>query len=105
MRTAGRSSASREWTRSTPRRSSATLEGPLAAGVVGRARSRGLVDVRVHDLRDYADPPHRSVDDAPYGGGAGMLFRAAPLARAVEALRTQGSRSAIVLPSPRGELL
>ena len=46
------------------------LEAPLSASLLGRARERGLVDVRVHDLRDHTDDRHRSVDDSPFGGGA-----------------------------------
>lgn len=55
------------------------------ASLVGRARARGLLDLRVHDLRDETDDPHRTVDDAPFGGGAGMVLRADPVFRTVEA--------------------
>jgi tRNA (guanine37-N1)-methyltransferase len=54
------------------------------ASLLGRARQRGLIDVRVHDLRSAATDPHRSVDDSPFGGGAGMVLMAEPLFGAVE---------------------
>lgn len=61
------------------------LEGALAASLLGRAREQGLVDVRVHDPRARATDGHRSVDDAPFGGGAGMVMMPEPLFAAVEA--------------------
>lgn len=54
--------------------------------LLGKAAERGLLDVRVHDLREGTDDPHRSVDDSPYGGGAGMVLRVEPLAAVVEAV-------------------
>jgi len=59
--------------------------GPLDASLLGRARASRLLDVRVHDPRDHTDDRHRSVDDAPYGGGAGMVMMPGPLFAAVEA--------------------
>ena len=61
------------------------LAGPLGLSLLGRARERGLLDVRVHDPRDWAADRHRSVDDTPFGGGAGMVMMAEPLFAAVEA--------------------
>jgi len=80
------------------------VEGPLSDGIVQRARDRGLVDLRVHDLRDHTDDRHRSVDDAPFGGGPGMVMQAEPFFRAVEAIRREGpvATEAVVLLSPRG---
>ena len=63
------------------------LEAPLSASLLGRARERGLIDVRVHDLRDHATDRHRSVDDSPFGGGPGMVLSPEPVFRAVEAVR------------------
>lgn len=60
------------------------LETPLAASLLGRARQRGLIDVAIHDLRDHATDRHRSVDDSPFGGGAGMVLSPEPVFRAVE---------------------
>lgn len=62
------------------------LEGPLAASLLGRARERGVVDVRVHDLRAHTTDRHRSLDDTPFGGGAGMVLMPEPVFRAVEAV-------------------
>lgn len=76
--------------------------GPLGEGIVGRAIERGLVDVRVHDLRDHTTDRHRSVDDVSYGGGPGMVFKPEPLFRAVDALRADGAIDAVVLTSPQG---
>lgn len=81
----------------------AMVEPALAASVLGRARTRGLVDIRVVNLRDYAEGRHRVADDAPFGGGGGMVLKAEPLFAAVEALRTPSAR--VVLMDPRGRLL
>jgi tRNA (guanine37-N1)-methyltransferase len=62
------------------------LEGPLGTSLLGRAREQGLVDVRVHDPRAHATDAHRSVDDTPFGGGAGMVMTPEPLFAAVEAV-------------------
>lgn len=62
------------------------FETPLRASLLGRARERGLLDLRVHDLRDYATDRHRSLDDAPFGGGAGMVMLPEPLFAAVESV-------------------
>jgi tRNA (guanine37-N1)-methyltransferase len=62
------------------------VEGWLAASLIGKARAAGILDLRVHDLRSTASDPHRSVDDAPFGGGAGMVLAPEPLFGAVEAV-------------------
>jgi len=69
-------------------------------GIVRRAREAGVAEIRVHDLRDFADDRHRTTDDAPYGGGPGMVMKVEPLVSAVEAIATRGAR--LVLLSPRG---
>lgn len=77
-----------------------------ADGVVGRAVARGLVDLRVHDLRDFTDDRHRVVDDQPYGGGPGMVLKPEPVVRAVEAIvRERGEPAAVILLSPQGRRL
>ena len=77
-------------------------DGPLGEGIVRRAIDRGLVDVRVHDLRDYTTDRHRSVDDVSYGGGPGMVFKPEPLFMAVDAIRAEAAVDAVVLTSPQG---
>jgi tRNA (guanine37-N1)-methyltransferase len=82
------------------------MEAALAAGVVGRARERGIVDIRVRDLRDYTDDRHRTVDDVPYGGGPGMVMKPEPIVRAVEAIGAErGAASAVVFVTPQGRPL
>jgi len=80
------------------------VEAPLADGIVQRAREAGLADIRVHDLRDHADDRHRTVDDAPFGGGPGMVMKAEPILRAFESIWPEGrsERDAVVLLTPRG---
>ncbi len=80
------------------------IEGPLAEGIVRRACEAGIVEVRVHDLRNHTSDRHRSVDDAPFGGGPGMVMRAEPFCQAVESIRASSptGTSAVVLLSPRG---
>src|SRR5688500_4781160 len=79
------------------------IEAGLAEGVVGRGIERGVLDIQIHDLRDYATDRHRSVDDEPYGGGPGMVMKPEPLARAVEDIRARrGTPDAVVLLTPQG---
>src|SRR5437763_1083324 len=64
------------------------FEGPLRVSILGRAEERGLVRYRVVQLRDYTHDRHKTVDDSPYGGGAGMVLKPEPFFEAVEDLRT-----------------
>src|SRR5437870_13197357 len=81
------------------------VEAGLTEGVVSRAVAGGVLDVRVHDLRDYTSDRHRSVDDMPYGGGPGMVMKPEPLAKAVDAIRERrGNPSEVGLLSPQGKL-
>ncbi len=77
------------------------VAGPLAASIPGRIQEQGLATVRVHDLRTWGLGRHRSVDDAPYGGGAGMVLRPEPVAGALAALRRPDSM--VILLDPAGE--
>ncbi len=81
------------------------FEGPLATGVLGKALERGLLEVRVHDLRAYTDDSYRSVDDYPYGGGVGMLMKAEPFFRAVEDIEAKHGRGWRVFLTPQGRPL
>ncbi len=76
--------------------------GPLGGGVVGRALEQGLLTVVAHDLRDYTDDRHRQVDDIPFGGGPGMVFKPEPLVRAVRAFRAEDPAARVILLSPQG---
>ena len=78
----------------------AMLEGPLSESIPGRIRETGLAEIAVHDLRTWGLGRHRSVDDAPYGGGAGMVIRPEPVAAALDALR--GPASTAILMDPGG---
>jgi len=80
----------------------AMLEAPLAESIVGRARARGLVDIRVHDLREHGAGRHRVTDEPPFGGGGGMILKPEPLAAAVEALRPSGTDARVILLGPAG---
>ena len=79
--------------------------GPLSHGMVFQAQKRGLIDIRIHDLRDFATDRHRTVDDRPFGGGAGMVLKPEPLFRAIRKIReekTLVSRKVILL-TPQGK--
>jgi tRNA (guanine37-N1)-methyltransferase len=79
------------------------IEAALADGILARAIQRGLIDVKIHDLRAFTDDRHRVVDDVPYGGGPGMVLKPEPLFRAVDEIRGRGGiPDAILLMSPQG---
>ena len=80
----------------------AMLDAALAQSILGRARGRGLVDVRVHDLREHAAGRHRVTDEPPFGGGGGMILKPEPLAAAVDALRAEGDEAHVLLLGPAG---
>jgi tRNA (guanine37-N1)-methyltransferase len=80
------------------------FSGPMSASVIGIAREKGLLEIHVHDLRDYTHDRHRTTDDAPYGGGPGMVMKPEPVFEAVESIRALDERTAwTVVLSPRGE--
>jgi tRNA (guanine37-N1)-methyltransferase len=81
----------------------AMLEGPLSESILGRARERGLVDIKVHALRSFASGRHQTTDDAPFGGGGGMILKPEPLAGCIQSLR--GPESWVVLMDPAGRRL
>jgi len=80
------------------------FESPLREGVIHRACERGVLDIRIHDLRAWAPDRHRVTDDAPYGGGAGMVMKPEPLFAAIEQLRTESPGATTVLLSPQGRV-
>jgi tRNA (guanine37-N1)-methyltransferase len=81
----------------------AMIEAPLAAGVLGRAIDRGVLDVKVRDLRDFTTDRHRVVDDVPYGGGPGMVLKPDPIFRALDAIEAErGAPLTVVMTTPQG---
>jgi tRNA (guanine37-N1)-methyltransferase len=78
----------------------AMFAGPLDESIVKRARQAGLLDLTIHDLRDYTHDRHRTVDDRPFGGGPGMVLKPEPIFEAVEALAD--SRTRVTLMTPQG---
>lgn len=74
----------------------------LDASIMGRAQRSGILDFRAHDLRDWTHDRHRTVDDAPFGGGQGMLMKPEPIFEAVEAISAEGPRPHVVFFSPCG---
>lgn len=79
---------------------------PLEVSLLGRARAAGILDVRVHDLRTWTHDRHRTVDDTPYGGGAGMVMKPEPWGEALDELAGDAAEDGpvIIFPSPAGEL-
>jgi tRNA (guanine37-N1)-methyltransferase len=82
---------------------------PLDLSLIGKAREDGLLDVRVHDLRDFTHDRHRTVDDTPYGGGAGMVMKPQPWAEALDHVLAQDNPSRakprLIVPGPGGQRL
>ncbi|MEM6268642.1 MAG: tRNA (guanosine(37)-N1)-methyltransferase TrmD [Bacteroidota bacterium] len=81
------------------------LHSPLTTSIVKRARDKGLVEIHVHNIRDYATDKHRSIDDTPYGGGAGMVLKVEPIAAAIRKLQAERSYDEVIFLSPDGEVL
>ncbi|WP_043672579.1 tRNA (guanosine(37)-N1)-methyltransferase TrmD [Clavibacter michiganensis] len=78
--------------------------GVLDISLLGRARQSGLIDLRVRDLRSYAHDRHRTVDDTPYGGGAGMVMKPEPWGEAIDEVLVDDTDPVIIFPSPAGEV-
>ncbi|MBN2462587.1 MAG: tRNA (guanosine(37)-N1)-methyltransferase TrmD [Dehalococcoidia bacterium] len=82
------------------------FDGLLNCSIIGRARERGLVDIRLHDIRGYTHDKHHVVDDYPYGGGAGMVLKPEPIFEAVDSIKMELGLSAVptILLTPQGRL-
>ncbi len=78
------------------------FQGPMTESMMWKAQDRNLLDLHIHDIRDFSTDKHRTVDDAPYGGGGGMLMRTDVVVRAVESLVTPGTP--VILTSPQGRV-
>ena len=81
------------------------FRGVFEFGIIRRAVEAGLIEINLHDLRDYTFDRHRQVDDRPFGGGAGMVMKPEPLFRAIEAVTHAVSDRTVVMLSPQGRLL
>lgn len=79
------------------------LESPFGCSIIKRARDKGLVDIAVHNLRDYTTNRHRKVDDYPFGGEAGMVMQIEPVDRAISALKAERDYDDVIFTSPDGD--
>lgn len=79
------------------------VEGPLNCSILARAQRKGLVEIHVHNLRDYTLNKHRKVDDYPFGGEAGMVMQIEPIDRAISALKAEREYDEVIFTSPDGE--
>jgi tRNA (guanine37-N1)-methyltransferase len=81
------------------------FESPFSQSIMKRAKEKGLVTICLHDIRDYSTSKHKTVDDYPFGGGAGMVMMVEPVARCIESLKEKTHYDEIIYLSPDGELL
>lgn len=81
----------------------AMLEGPFSTSILGKAVDKGLIEIGLHNLRDWAEGKHQVTDDTPYGGGDGMVMKVEPVAAALAELKRQRPQSRILLMSPQGK--
>jgi len=79
------------------------LESPFSDSILKRAQERGLVEIHVHDIREYSTNKHRKIDDYAYGGGAGMVLQIEPIARIIESLKGERSYDEVIFMTPDGE--
>lgn len=78
------------------------LESPLNHSIVGRAQKKGVVEIHIHNLRDYTEDKHNKIDDTPYGGGAGMVLTAQPVFSCIEKLQSEREYDEIIFTAPDG---
>lgn len=81
------------------------LRGPFDASIMQRAKDKGLVEIHLHNIRDYATNKHKNVDDYQYGGGAGMVMSIEPIATLIDKLRAERQYDEIIYMTPDGEVL
>ena len=81
------------------------FSGPFDESIIKRAKEKQLIDISLHNIRDWATDKHQTADDAPYGGGAGMVMKAGPLASCIESVKSYQPASTVVLTSPHGRRL
>lgn len=82
----------------------AIFEGPLTESILKRAQEKELLEIRLHDIRNYTTDKHRTVDDTPYGGGGGMVMMPGPLVAAVDDVRGPDDQVPVILLTPQGRL-
>jgi tRNA (guanine37-N1)-methyltransferase len=80
----------------------AMFEGPLTESILKRAADKGLIEITLHNIRDYAFDRHSVTDDSPYGGGAGMVMKVEPLAACIEKVKAGRPKARVILTTPRG---
>jgi len=81
------------------------FEGPFSQSILKRAKDKGVVTICLHNIRDYSTGKHKTVDDYPFGGGAGMVMMIEPVARCIESLKEKTNYDEVIYMSPDGELL
>jgi len=81
------------------------FEGPFSQSILKRAKEKGVVTINLHDIREYSANKHKTVDDYPFGGGAGMVMMIEPVARCIESLKEKTHYDEVIYMSPDGELL
>jgi tRNA (guanine37-N1)-methyltransferase len=81
------------------------FNGPFDESIIRRGKDRQLIEIMLHNIRDYATDRHQVTDDAPYGGGAGMVMKVEPLSACIEAVKSQNPGSKVVMTSPQGRRL
>ncbi len=81
------------------------LEGPFSVSIMKRAQDKGLVEIQMHNIRDYSTNKHKNVDDYQYGGGAGMVMSIEPIAALIDKLKAERTYDEIIYMTPDGEVL
>lgn len=81
------------------------LKGPFSESIVGRARQAGVVEVEVHDIRQWSTDKHKKIDDTPFGGGAGMVMAIQPIVDAIADLKSQRDYDEVIFLTPDGDRL
>ena len=79
------------------------ISGVASQSILKRAQEMGHLQLRIQNIRDYTQDPHRIADDVPYGGGGGMVMKAEPIFQAIDAIRERGQKLRVILPSPQGK--
>ena len=78
------------------------FSGPFDESIIKRAKDKKLIEIELHNIRDYAADKHQTADDAPYGGGAGMVMKVEPLAACIQDVKTRNPQSTVIMTSPHG---